>query len=142
MSRILHVLLHLQDIEEPITSELIGQMLGMNASLVRRTMGGLRKAGFVGSSKGHGGGWYLEKNLSEISLADVYEALGAPKLFAIGTSTDTPNCLLEKAANAATTQALDAARDQFFLSLQSVSVSDLTNGSREKFLDFRAQNPA
>jgi Rrf2 family protein len=125
LPRVLHVLLHLEQIGEPVTSEQIGRMLNTNPSLVRRTMAGLRKAGFVGATKGHGGGWVLEKPLGEITLADVYAALGAPQLFAVGPSGDTPDCLLERAANAATSGALEAARETFQAELKKVTVADI-----------------
>lgn len=125
LPRVLHVLLHLEQTEDPVTSNQMGQMLGMNASLVRRTMAGLRDAGFVSSTKGHGGGWYLAKSLKEISLAQVYEALGSPNLFAVGQSADTPTCLLEQAANGATANALHAAQDTFNAELAKVTVADL-----------------
>lgn len=137
LSRVLHVLLHLDENDQPITSQMIGQMLGMNSSLVRRTMGGLREAGFVGSTKGHGGGWVLEKPLSDIKLADVYEALGEPSLFALGTSRNTTACLLERAANAATETALKNARDSFILTLRETSVADLVEGSRKEIAEFQ-----
>ena len=125
LPRVLHVLLHLDQTKDPVTSDQIGQMLGTNPSLVRRTMAGLRDAGFVGSTKGHGGGWHLAKPLTAISLAQVYQALGSPQLFAVGPSDDAPACLLEQAANAATANALDAARDTFAAELARVTVADL-----------------
>ncbi|WP_421723276.1 RrF2 family transcriptional regulator [Bauldia sp.] len=131
LPRILHVLLHLHETDVPITSERIGRMLGMNPSLVRRTMGGLREAGIVGSTKGHGGGWYLEKRLADITLSDVYDALGEPCLFAVGTSDDTPTCLLEQAANTATESALEIARASFLGALDETTVADLVEGSRK-----------
>ncbi|WP_298936372.1 Rrf2 family transcriptional regulator [uncultured Ruegeria sp.] len=137
LSRILHVLMHLGESDEPITSDMIGQMLGTNPSLVRRTMGGLREAGIVGSTKGHRGGWLLEKPLTEVSLVEVYAALGEPKLFAMGTSNDTPTCLLEQAANAATQNALEAARMTFLKSLSSQKVSDLIDEKREEIATFQ-----
>lgn len=137
LSRVLHVLMHLGETEEPMTSQMIGQMLGTNPSLVRRTMGGLREAGIVGSTKGHGGGWYLEKPLADVSLADVYAALGEPKLFAIGASDDAPTCLLERSANAATRSALDAARERFLEALTRQSVADLIDQSREAIAAFQ-----
>jgi DNA-binding IscR family transcriptional regulator len=39
--------------------------------------------------------------LSEITLRDIYAALGSPLLFAIGNRTDAPDCLVEQAVNAA-----------------------------------------
>lgn len=138
LPRVLHVLLHLDGQEMPATSQMIGQMLGMNPSLVRRTMGGLREAGFVGSSKGHGGGWYLAKPLADITLAEVYEALGAPSLFAVGIPNGKSSCLLEQAANAATESALKSARDSFLASLSRTSVADLVEGSSEEIEAFQA----
>ena len=126
LPRVLHVLLHLAQNEIPLTSEQIGKMLGTNPSLVRRMMAGLREAGFVGSTKGHGGGWYLSRPLGEISLADVYKALGSPPLFAMGPSDTTSTCLLEHAANEATRDALDAASAVFQQKLASITVADLT----------------
>jgi len=125
LPRVLHVLLHLDQTEEPVTSEQIGKMLNTNPSLVRRTMAGLREAGFVGASKGHGGGWMLARGLEEITLADVYTALGSPQLFALGRSDDAPSCLLEQAANQATSAALEAARELFQAELRKVTVADL-----------------
>ncbi|HYE44453.1 MAG TPA: Rrf2 family transcriptional regulator, partial [Caulobacter sp.] len=56
LSRMLHVLLHMAQRHEPMTSDAIAQMLGTNPAVVRRTMAGLRDAGYVRSEKGHGGG--------------------------------------------------------------------------------------
>ena len=125
LPRVLHALLHLDEMERPITSDQIGEMLAMNASQVRRMMSGLRKAGLVSSTKGHGGGWVLERPMTEISLADIYEALGAPQLFAVGLSQDSPTCLLEIAANAATEKALESARISFEARLTEVTLADL-----------------
>lgn len=125
LSRVLHALLHLEQMQEPATSELIAGMLGTNAAVVRRTMGGLRAAGIVTSTKGHRGGWSLARSLGDISLMDIYTALGSPILFAIGNDEVEPKCLLAKAANKATTKALEAARRQFENALESTSVADL-----------------
>ncbi|UXN73592.1 Rrf2 family transcriptional regulator [Devosia sp. A8/3-2] len=84
----LHALLHLHGMEAPATSDLLANMLGTNASVVRRTMAGLRSAGIVAATKGHGGGWSLAKPLDRISLLEIYRALGSPELFAIGNDED------------------------------------------------------
>jgi DNA-binding IscR family transcriptional regulator len=62
-------------------------------------MAGLRKAGYVRSAKGHGGGWEIACDLDRVSLKDVYEALGEPTLFAIGAHVENPTCLIERAVN-------------------------------------------
>ncbi|MBX2798640.1 MAG: Rrf2 family transcriptional regulator [Myxococcales bacterium] len=125
LPRVLHVLLHLQGMDSPATSKLIGTMLNTDAAFVRRTMAGLRERGWVTSSRGHGGGWSLAVDLAEISLLDLYEALGSPGLFALGQSEDAPRCLMEQSANAAVDQALSSAEASFRASLAGVTVADL-----------------
>lgn len=129
LPRVLHILLHLNEIDEPITSERMGEMFGMDPSLVRRTMGGLRKHGLVASIKGHGGGWHLQRPTNEIKLMDVYEALGSPSVFAIGIAEPSSTCLLEQAASRATSTALERAREVFEAELRSISVSDLAESA-------------
>lgn len=137
LPRVLHILLHLDEIEEPVTSDEMGAMFGMDPSLIRRTMSGLRAQGLVGSIKGHGGGWHLARPLSEISLMDVYEALGPPPVFAIGVPTPASTCLLERAANAATQNAMQVARAALEAELGRIKVADLAEGA----VRGRAQTP-
>ncbi|WP_299866775.1 Rrf2 family transcriptional regulator [uncultured Hoeflea sp.] len=130
LSRVLHALLHLDGMDKPATSEQIAQMLQTNAAVVRRTMSGLRDAGIVTSTKGHGGGWSLAKPLDEITLLAIYNALGPPQLFAIGNDDENPSCLLARSAYAATNEALDAARQHFEQSLERVTVAQLAEHQR------------
>ncbi|MEL6585289.1 MAG: Rrf2 family transcriptional regulator [Pseudomonadota bacterium] len=125
LSRVLHALLHLAEMDRPATSEHIAQMLRTNSAVVRRMMSGLRQAGIVASVKGHGGGWTLEKPLTQITLLEIYHALGPPQLFAIGNDEDEPACLLAKASNQATKQALRAAQQEFERSLSAQTVAQL-----------------
>jgi Rrf2 family protein len=128
LSRVLHALLHLDRMGEPATSERIATMLDTNASVVRRTMAGLREREYVRSAKGHGGGWELARPLAEITLLDVYDALGAPELFAVGAALDAPRCPLEKAANAALARALARAGEAFRAELGRATMADLAEG--------------
>ena len=132
LSRVLPALLHLDQMYGPATSELIAQMLQTNPAVVRRTMSGLRDAGIVLSVKGHGGGWSLMRPLDKITLYSIYQALGSPQLFAMGSDDEETDCLLAKAANAATSDALAAAKKQFELSLNCVTVAQLAEGFEEK----------
>ena len=78
LSRMLHVLIHMDHIGAPVTSEVISRMLDTNPVVVRRTMAGLRAAGYLTSVKGHGGGWALARPLDEVTLRDIHDALGRP----------------------------------------------------------------
>ena len=57
LSAVLHALLHMAAQDRPMTSAELAVCMSTNAAVVRRTMAGLRKAGYVRSAKGHGGGW-------------------------------------------------------------------------------------
>ncbi len=100
MSRLLHVLIHMdRHIERP-TSDQISKMLGTNPVVVRRMLSGLKKADIVTAERGQNGGWQLKKPLTQISLLDVYEAIGAPPIFNIGPGSDNPECFVEQAVDA------------------------------------------
>ena len=125
LSRMLHVLLHMARHDVPFTSERISKMLGTNPVVVRRTMSGLKKAGFVGSEKGHGGGWKLSCDLNAVTLLDIHHAVGGPHLFAIGNTTADPACAVEKVVNAALNEALAEAEALLVQRLGSVSLGHL-----------------
>ena len=59
------------------------------AVALRRLLSGLRAAGFVGSEKGHGGGWVISCPRERITLRDIHEALGAPALSASSPADPT-----------------------------------------------------
>ena len=128
LSRTLHVLLHMARHDGPMTSEAIGRMLGTNPVVVRRTMAGLRKAGYVRSEKGHGGGWSIATDLDAVSLLDVHRAVGGPRIFAIGSDRSNPDCAVEKAVNEAIEGTLREAEALLVSRLGSVSLAQLARG--------------
>jgi Rrf2 family protein len=121
----LHVLIHMDRHEGPVTSELIARMLNTNPVVVRRTMAGLREQGYVTSEKGHGGGWLLARPLDEITLRDVYDALGQPTVFALGVAQDHPDCLVEQAVNEAVSEALREAEARLLARLGEITIGSL-----------------
>ena len=70
LSGMLHILIHLAEAEAPVPSEKLALAMQTNAVVVRRVMAGLRDAGLVSSSKGHGGGWVLARDPAQVSLRD------------------------------------------------------------------------
>ncbi len=125
LSRMLHVLIHMDRLEGPATSDLIARMLNTNPVVVRRTMAGLRERGYVTSEKGHGGGWTLARPLDQITLRDVHEALGEPTVFAIGLADDMPACLVEQAVNAAVGEALRQAEQSLLARFGEITIGAL-----------------
>lgn len=109
--RTLHVLIHMNQHQAPLTSQAIGHMLNTNPVVVRRTLACLRKQNLIQAEKGHGGGWKLLLPLEQISLRDVYAALGEPPLLVLSPISEPRGCLVEKAVNQALDEVLQQARD-------------------------------
>lgn len=99
LSRALHILIHMEKISKAVTSEQIALMINTNPVVVRRMFQGLREAGLIRSEKGHGGGWTLEKPLQEITLLQVFSAIGSNELFTVGWANEHQDCRIEKAVN-------------------------------------------
>ncbi|MCY1434178.1 putative HTH-type transcriptional regulator YwnA [compost metagenome] len=133
LSRMLHVLIHMARHEQPATSDTIAQMLGTNPVVVRRTMALLKEQGYVRSEKGHRGGWTLAKPLAQMTLLDIHQALGPSSIFAIGLSTDHPECLVEQAVNAALTEAFDAAQALLIERLGKVTLEQLASDFEQRY---------
>jgi len=127
LSVALHVLLHMAQRRDPMTSEEMAACAGTNPVVIRRTFAGLREAGIVASTKGHGGGWRLGRALSDVSLAQVQDALGEP-VIVLAKSEDMPGCAIEKAVNAALDEAVAEARALLARKLAAVSLADLFAG--------------
>lgn len=125
LSRMLHVLLHMAQHNGALTSEQIAKMLGTNPAVVRRTMAGLRREGYVNSAKGHGGGWIIACDLQSITLLDVHKAVGGPRLFTIGNERAHATCAVEQAVNKALEVALQEAEAILMQKLRAVTLMDL-----------------
>lgn len=134
LSDVLHVVLHMAQVEQPLTSEVLAKTMGTNPAVFRRTMAGLRKAGYVQSGKGHGGGWQLARPLDQITLLAVYEALNRPTLFAIGNRSGHPDCLIEKNVNAALSNTMVQAEALLLERFGEVTLDQLlpVNSGRER----------
>ncbi|WP_043518449.1 Rrf2 family transcriptional regulator [Achromobacter arsenitoxydans] len=110
LSGVLHVLLHMAEHAGPMTSEDLGRVMQTNPVVIRRIMAGLREQGLVRSEKGHGGGWSISCDFKDVTLRDIYTALGSPEIFAMGNRSEAPGCLVEEAVNASLDGAFDEAQ--------------------------------
>lgn len=134
LSGVLHVLLHMAEQSRPVTSEILAKAMNTNPVVIRRIMAGLRDQGYVHSEKGHGGGWTLACDLSEVTLRDVYNALGCRSLLAIGNRTESPDCLVEQVVNAALDQAFRDAETLLLSRLGEVTLADLSTGFHDRLV--------
>lgn len=118
--------MHMAQEDGPVTSDVLAEAIGTNPVVIRRLMAGLRKEGYVHSEKGHGGGWTLACDLSTVTLLDIYTALGAPSLLAIGNRTETPGCLVEEAVNSALDKSFQTAEALLLSRLGEVTLAKLS----------------
>jgi Rrf2 family protein len=100
-------------------------MLDTNPVVIRRTMAGLRKEGYVHSEKGHGGGWTLARPLDQLTLFDIYRAVGEPSIFAVGPAYDMPGCVIEQAVNDKLKSVFNEAEQLLMTRLQGVTLADI-----------------
>jgi DNA-binding IscR family transcriptional regulator len=128
LSDVLHVLLHMDRVDAPLTSGVLARSMDTNPAVFRRTMAGLREAGFVRSGKGPGGGWQLARPLREITLLSVYQALGRPNLFAIGNRSDRPHCLVERSVNAVMAETMAEAEALFARRFGEITLDEIAPG--------------
>lgn len=133
LSRLLHVLIHMDRHVKRATSETIAGMIGTNPVVVRRMMAGLRVAGIVTSAKGHGGGWELTLPLQRITLLDVYRAAGDPALFNIGPNAEKADCLVERAVDARLAEALGEAETLLLSRFAQITLADIASDFENSF---------
>lgn len=139
LSRMLHVLIHMDRADGPITSAQAAQMLHTNPVVVRRTMAGLREAGFVASEKGHAGGWRLVVPLGSVTMLDIYRAVGEPRIFAIGLADPAPQCLVEQAVNESMSDALNAAEAMLIARLGQVTLAQIARSFEARYASCEGQ---
>jgi DNA-binding IscR family transcriptional regulator len=137
LSSILHLLMHMAHSGAPLTSEQLAGFLHTNPVLVRRTLAGLRERGYVASGKGHGGGWVLSADLREITLRDIYEAVGSPAVFAMGNRIDDPTCLVERAVNDSLADAFADAEALLIARLTDVTLAELSERFNQQYAQYK-----
>ncbi len=81
LSSAIHILVALYYMGSSLDSKKLAVSLQTNPALIRRILSQLSKAGLISTEKGKGGGSKLAKKLSQITIGDVYQALGQTRIF-------------------------------------------------------------
>lgn len=127
----LHVLVHLAEHPgEPATSESLAACVRTNPVVVRRTLAGLREAGLVASAGGRGGGWSLARPAGEVTLREVYAALGERLLLAVDPARVGDGCRVERAVSGALDDFLVEAEAMLAERLGRITLADLSASVR------------
>lgn len=126
LSLALHILGHMgAQPADVVQSETLAAFHSTHPVVVRRTLGMLREAGIVASTRGHAGGWKLVKDPASVTVADVYRALGESLDQGKGPE-NPPTCAIERALHGAWDQAVVAAEAALLERLSKVSLADLS----------------
>lgn len=80
------------DAGKQATSGALAESINTSPSFVRRILAKLSKAGLVSTTTGKSGACVLAKKAEEISLLEIYHAVGAPPTFAIHTYPVQNSC--------------------------------------------------
>lgn len=123
LSLALHALGHMALAEGPLTSETIARHNATNPVVVRRVFGRLREAGLLSSAKGHAGGWTLARPAGEITVAEVYLAVGEG--LAVAEAGPAPGCPIEARMLTEMTAALAEAERALVARLGGITIADL-----------------
>jgi len=126
LSIALHILAHLVEAgARPTVSEELAAHLCTNPVVIRRSLAGLREAGIVASSKGHGGGWTIARPAATVSLREVYVALGERGDLVPGREPDAHGCLIAATVGDALDGFYAEAEALLLRRLTDISLADL-----------------
>lgn len=108
--------------DEVGTSQRIAASVNTNPVVIRRCLGELREAGLVESSRSRG--WALPRDASEITLRDVYLAVGGD-VFAMHASPPDHACHVGSGIQPVLTLAYEKATTALCEALAATSVADI-----------------
>lgn len=115
------------------TSEWIAGSVNTNPVVIRKILGKLKKAGFISVRPGTGGA-YLEKNLEDINLLEIYRAVEVVeegKLFNFHNQPN-PNCPVGANIQATLEGTLFKAEAAMESVLKNVSIQSIVKDLNEK----------
>ena len=132
-----HIISILQLYGSPMpTSEYIAGSVNTTPVVIRRILGMLKQAGIVDMKRGTGGA-YLVKNVEDITMLDVYKAVGSVEdgqLFQIHENPN-PECPVGANIQGVVNVALCGAQDAMEGVLQKITLADITKNLAEKIED-------
>jgi Rrf2 family protein len=106
-----------------VTSATLAMSVNTSPSFVRRTLARLSKAGLVETATGKAGSCWLARDPKDISLLDIYQAVDAPKVFAIHDYPEQKVCTVSCHIKDALEHALAKTQKAMEASLAGISLA-------------------
>ena len=115
--------------KEIATSQRIATSVNTNPVVIRRCLGELRAAGIVRAVRGRGGGWVLTREPAEITLLDVYRALGSEPIFGRHAAPPDAECYVGHGIVATLDEVYDEATERVKQVFASTTIRDVLRRS-------------
>ena len=111
----------------PVCSNMIAQSVHTNPVVIRRLMTELEKANLVKSVAGRAGGFELNRDAAQITLADVYFAVEDENVFRMHKTNPHASCPVAAQLGQVLTAPLRAAECALHSSLAKTSIRDVAS---------------
>jgi Rrf2 family protein len=108
-----------------LTSSQVAASVNTNPVIIRRCLGDLRRAALVDVRHGAGAGWRLARAPGQITLLEVYDAVGPEPSFGLHHSEPNLECPVGKGIRPALSQVYDGIEQAMRRELAVVSVADV-----------------
>ena len=108
-----------------LTSNQVADSVNTNPVIIRRCLGDLRQAGLVSVRHGAGAGWSLARAPAEITLLEVYDAVGQESPFGLHHTEPNLDCPVGKGIRPALSRIYGGIDRAVRQELALVSVADV-----------------
>jgi len=111
--------------DRDITSGQLAKSVNTSPSFVRRVLARLSKAGLVETTTGKSGACVLARDPQNVSLLEIYRAVGAPKAFAIHSYSEQKICTVSCHIKTALEKALAKTQSAMEAGLAEISLKQI-----------------
>jgi Rrf2 family protein len=118
--------------DKDITSSTLAGSVNTSPSFVRRVLAKLSKAGLVETATGKAGKTWLARDPKQVSLLDIYQAVEAPKVFAIHDYAEQKGCMVSCHIKEALDKALGKTQKAMEASLKETSLAQVVIEVKKK----------
>ncbi len=115
-----------------MTSGKLAHSVNTSPSFVRRVMAKLSKAGLIKTATGKKGSCWLARDAADISLLDIYKAIGSPKAFAIHQYPELKPCPVSCHIKRSLEKVLDQTQRALEKTLKHISLAKILADVRRK----------
>lgn len=118
-----------------VTSDSLATSVGTNPVVVRRILARLQEAGLIVSKRGPGGGSVLARDPKQITLRQLYEAVGDDDQLLLGRNAheDEAVCPLAPVVASCIEDVLGAAEEALLHHLASVTIDAVSRSVADRF---------